>query len=203
MPQHACHALVGTQIGEPIPGDKTFDRHDKTIAGGGDRLEKWFRGRLEQSGGRHPSVLCKQKLLTMARTRRSILAQRVACAVIKPAFLCLCSTIAPVVVHDTDVHTPGMQVDTAVKWVLIVVASHEVSSSFVSDFVSKSAYHWGTLRGRPTMIINRVLRNSSSVTRERAGSRALPLSFVSSAARAHGNVGYTPPLRYHGRAPDA
>jgi hypothetical protein len=35
----------------------------------------------------------------------------------------------PVMGHDTDIHAPGMQVDTAVKWVLLGVASHEVSSS--------------------------------------------------------------------------
>src|SRR5215831_18609420 len=109
MPQHEGKARVGTKIGEPRPGEHTFDRHDKTIAVGGDRLEKRFRGRLH--------ILVQHHF--------------------------------PVVVHDTDVHTPGMQIDTAVKWVLIVVESHEASSSFVSDLVSKSAYHWGMLRGRP------------------------------------------------------
>ena len=35
----------------------------------------------------------------------------------------------PGIVHDTDVHAPGMQVDPAVKWVLRGVESPEVSSS--------------------------------------------------------------------------
>ena len=34
----------------------------------------------------------------------------------------------PVVAQNTDVHASGMQVDAAVKWVLIGVESHEVSS---------------------------------------------------------------------------
>src|SRR4029450_13764876 len=34
-----------------------------------------------------------------------------------------------VMVHDTDVPAPSMQVNAAVKWVLFGVASHEVSSS--------------------------------------------------------------------------
>ena len=95
MPPHEGKALVGTKIGEPRPGEKTFDRHDKTIAVGGDRLEKRFRGRLH--------ILVQHN--------------------------------CPVVVHETDVHTPGMQVDTAVQWVLVGVESQEASSSFVSDLV--------------------------------------------------------------------
>jgi len=33
-----------------------------------------------------------------------------------------------IMTQDTDVHAAGMQVDAAVKWVLIGVESHEVSS---------------------------------------------------------------------------
>jgi hypothetical protein len=32
-------------------------------------------------------------------------------------------------VHDTDIHAAGMQIDTAVKWVLRGIEAHEVSSS--------------------------------------------------------------------------
>ncbi len=46
-----------------------------------------------------------------------------------------------------------------------------------------------------------VLRNSSSVIRAKACSRAWPLSFVSSAFRARGTVGCTPPRRYRDTAP--
>jgi hypothetical protein len=40
----------------------------------------------------------------------------------------------PVMVHDTDVHAPGMEVDPAVTLVLGGVEAPEVSSSFVSGF---------------------------------------------------------------------
>jgi hypothetical protein len=46
-----------------------------------------------------------------------------------------------------------------------------------------------------------VLRNSSSAMRERACRRALRLSFVHSASRALGNVGYTPSPRCRDTAP--
>src|SRR5262245_5739145 len=77
-----------------------------------------------------------------------------------------------VVVHDTDVHTPGMQVDTAVKWVLIVVESHEASSSFVSDLVSKSAYHWGYAEGEASIIIKGVQPTPYSVRSAPASRRS-------------------------------
>ena len=35
----------------------------------------------------------------------------------------------PLLVHDTDIHAAGMQVDTAVKLVRLGVEAHEVSSS--------------------------------------------------------------------------
>jgi len=40
----------------------------------------------------------------------------------------------PVLVEDTSVQGPGMQVDAAVKWGLFGVESHEVSSSLARDF---------------------------------------------------------------------
>src|SRR5262249_52561547 len=47
--------------------------------------------------------------------------------------------------QDTDVHGAGMQIDTAVKWVLLRIESHEVSSSLLSDSLPLSAYHRGML----------------------------------------------------------
>ena len=88
---------MGTEIGQPIPGEATFDRYDQTIAVGGNRLEKRFRSRL-------------------------------------PIFV---EHDVPVVVHDTDVHTPGMQVDPTVKMVLGGGEAHEVSSSVVSERCSQ------------------------------------------------------------------
>jgi hypothetical protein len=41
----------------------------------------------------------------------------------------------PVTVHDTDVHAPGMQSDTAVKWVWV-----RVQSPTVSSFVNRRHY---------------------------------------------------------------
>jgi hypothetical protein len=35
----------------------------------------------------------------------------------------------PLLVHDTDLQAAGMQVDPAVKWVLLGIDSHAVSSS--------------------------------------------------------------------------
>jgi hypothetical protein len=35
----------------------------------------------------------------------------------------------PVMVENADIHGAGMQVDTAVKWVLLGIEAHEVSSS--------------------------------------------------------------------------
>jgi hypothetical protein len=93
MASHESNALVGPEIGQPIPGKEACDRHHETLTGGRDGLEKRFRGRLH--------ILVQHNF--------------------------------PVVVHDTDVHTPGMQVDPAVQWVRIGVESPEVSSSFGSD----------------------------------------------------------------------
>ena len=40
----------------------------------------------------------------------------------------------PGMVHDTDVHAPGMEVDPAVKWVWLGGEAPEASSAFVSGF---------------------------------------------------------------------
>jgi hypothetical protein len=47
--------------------------------------------------------------------------------------------------QDTDVHGAGMQLDTAVKWVLLRIEAPEVSSSLLSDSLPLSAYHGGML----------------------------------------------------------
>jgi hypothetical protein len=55
----------------------------------------------------------------------------------------------PVLLQETDVHGPGMQVDATVKLMWFGVESHEVSSSFMSDSFLRSAYHGGLLRRGP------------------------------------------------------
>jgi hypothetical protein len=89
MAEDEGQAFLGPASGKPRPGEETGDRHDKTSAGGGNRLATRVRGRLHR----------------------------------------LVQHACPVVVHDTDVQTPGLQVDTTVKWGLLVVESPEVSSS--------------------------------------------------------------------------
>jgi hypothetical protein len=113
MAEDEGNAFLGTEVGEPVPGEDTFDRHDKTIAVGGNRLEKRFRGRLH--------ILVQHDF--------------------------------PVVVHDTDVHTPGMQVDTTVKWVLLGVESHEVSSSLVKGSFPTASIPPGYAEGEASIII--------------------------------------------------
>src|SRR5262245_12066868 len=55
----------------------------------------------------------------------------------------------PIVVHEADIHGARMQINATVKGVLVGVESHEVFSSFMSDFCPRSAYHWDMRRGRP------------------------------------------------------
>jgi hypothetical protein len=43
-----------------------------------------------------------------------------------------------IVAQDTDIHASGMQIDTAVKWMLMGVESHEVSSFVVNLFSATS-----------------------------------------------------------------
>ena len=54
-----------------------------------------------------------------------------------------------VVVQNTDIHGPGMQIDAAVKLVLYDVESPEVSSSLASGDLPVPAYHGGMLRRGP------------------------------------------------------
>jgi len=44
-------------------------------------------------------------------------------------------------VKQTDVHGPGMEINATIKWVLLRVESHEVSASLLSDSLPLSAYH--------------------------------------------------------------
>jgi hypothetical protein len=76
--------LFSAEVGKPIPGEDTFDRHDQPFTIGGNRLEERFRG------GFHVAVQHDFAIVT----------------------------------QDANVHTAGMQVDTAVKLVLIGVESH-------------------------------------------------------------------------------
>src|SRR5262245_31840590 len=43
MPQDKGNALLGTQVGQPIPGKNTLDGHNEPLAVWGDGLEKGFR----------------------------------------------------------------------------------------------------------------------------------------------------------------
>jgi hypothetical protein len=51
-------------------------------------------------------------------------------------------------VQDTDVQGAGMEVDATVKWVLLGIEAHEVSSSIVV-LSSLPAYHCGMWRRGP------------------------------------------------------
>jgi hypothetical protein len=89
MPQHKGNTLWRTEVGQPVPGEDTFDGHHQPVTIGRNGLEKRFRS------GFHVAV----------------------------------HQDFPAMVHDTNIHAPGMQVDTAVKLVLLGVEAHEVSSS--------------------------------------------------------------------------
>jgi hypothetical protein len=89
LPEHKGDALLRTQVGQPVPGEETFDGHSQAGTRGRHGLEKRFRS------GFHVAV----------------------------------HQDVPDMVHNTDVHAPGMQVNAAGKWVLCGVESHEVSSS--------------------------------------------------------------------------
>jgi hypothetical protein len=64
----------------------------------------------------------------------------------------------PVVAHNTDVHTAGVQVDATVKGVLGGVEAHEVSSSLVSSFFPKASILLGYAEGEASIIIKRSQR---------------------------------------------
>jgi hypothetical protein len=76
--------FVGAEVGEPVPGEHAFDRHDDIGPVRSNGSEEGFRVRLH--------IAMDQDLAAL--------------------------------VEDADVPHPGMQVDTAVKWVLRVVKSH-------------------------------------------------------------------------------
>src|SRR5262249_19199848 len=61
-----------------------------------------------------------------------------------------------VLVEDTDIHGPGMQVDATVKLVLFRVESHEVSFSFVSERFPSASIPLGYAEGEASIIINAV-----------------------------------------------
>src|SRR5215471_12131645 len=103
MPQDTGHALLCTELSQPVPGTHTRDGHDEPLAVWGDGLEQGFRRGL-------PSAL-QQAFASM--------------------------------VQDTDGHAPRVQINTAVKWVWVGIALHEVFSSVVSDLFPSSAYHRG------------------------------------------------------------
>jgi hypothetical protein len=46
VPQHEGYTFVHTEIGEPIPGEETFDGDDQPLPLGSHGLEKGFRGRF-------------------------------------------------------------------------------------------------------------------------------------------------------------
>jgi hypothetical protein len=84
MTEDKRDALVGTEVGEPVPGEHAFDRHDEPLSIWGNGFQEGIRV------GFH---------------------------------IAMYEDLA-VLVEDADVHHTGMQVDTAVKWVLSGVKSH-------------------------------------------------------------------------------
>jgi hypothetical protein len=49
MTQHQGHALLGTKIGEPIPGEDTLNGHDQPLPLRSNGLKKRFWGCLHES----------------------------------------------------------------------------------------------------------------------------------------------------------
>src|SRR3989441_2562204 len=68
-----------------------------------------------------------------------------------------------IVAQDADVHGPGMQVDATVKSVLIGVKSHEVFSSFVSDFSQAQHTIGGYVEEEASIIIKGLHLTASSL----------------------------------------
>jgi hypothetical protein len=63
LAQHNSNSLTGTEVGEPIPGNNTRDRHDERIPLGGNGREQrlWTRGHVARQharamGGKHTDV---------------------------------------------------------------------------------------------------------------------------------------------------
>jgi hypothetical protein len=46
MAQDKGHALLGTQVGEPVPGEETRDGHDEAVPRRGHGFEKRFGSRF-------------------------------------------------------------------------------------------------------------------------------------------------------------
>ena len=44
MAQDEGNAFLSTQVGEPLPGEDAFHRHDQPLSIRGNRLEEGFRG---------------------------------------------------------------------------------------------------------------------------------------------------------------
>jgi hypothetical protein len=97
MTEDERDTFVGTEVGEPVPGEPTLDRHDNPLSIRGKGFQKGLRS------GWH--IAMHQNLAAL--------------------------------VEDADIHGPGMQVDAAVKWMLVGVKSHEVSSFSGSERFSQ------------------------------------------------------------------
>ena len=98
MARDEGNPLLGAEVGQPVPGEETFERDNEALTIGCNGLEERFRG------GFHGAV----------------------------------PQDVPVMVHETDVHGAGLQVDTAVKLVLVLGGeAPEVSSSFMSERLSQ------------------------------------------------------------------
>ena len=111
MTQDKGHALLGTEISEPIPGADTLNGYNETLTIGGNGLEQGFWSGLQ--------VAVQENV--------------------------------PVMAQNADIHTSGVQVDTAIKWMLswCRIALRSPSSLVNLDFFPLPAYHWGMRRGRP------------------------------------------------------
>jgi hypothetical protein len=59
MPQHAGQAFCGTQVGEPIPGDKTCTGHHQAVPRRGNGLEKRCGGCWQMAGEPHVARLAQ------------------------------------------------------------------------------------------------------------------------------------------------
>ena len=64
-------------------------------------------------------------------------------------YVCILNHAGEILVQDAEVHGAGMQVDAAVKLVLLRLESHEVSSFLLSESLPLSAYHGGMLGRGP------------------------------------------------------
>jgi hypothetical protein len=49
MPQDEGHAFLGTELGQPLPGEETLDRHDQAVTIRRHRRKKWCRRGLHMA----------------------------------------------------------------------------------------------------------------------------------------------------------